>query len=96
MCKEEWAKDEPSKCAFGVSAGQFLGFMVHEKGIEVGQKSFDAIDKAVPPTTKTELQSLIDKINFIRRFITNLSASILPFFALLKLKSDQEFRWSNE
>jgi hypothetical protein len=70
--------------------------MVHEKGIEVGQKSFDAIDKAVPPTIKTELQSLIDKINFIRRFISNLSARIFPFSALLKLKSDQEFRWSNK
>ena len=25
-----------NKCAFGVSVGQFLGFMVHERGIEVG------------------------------------------------------------
>jgi hypothetical protein len=39
---------------------------------------------------------LISKINFIRKFISNLSAKIFPFFALLKLKSDQEFRWSNE
>jgi hypothetical protein len=45
--------------------------MVHERGIEVGQKSMDAIDKVVPPTTKTELQSLVDKINFIRRIISN-------------------------
>ena len=45
----------PNKCAFGVSAGQFLGFMVHERGIEVGQKSVKAIDEAVPSTTKTEL-----------------------------------------
>jgi hypothetical protein len=26
----------PNKYAFRVSAGQFLGFMVHERGIEVG------------------------------------------------------------
>ena len=45
----------PYMCAFGVSAGQFLGFMVHEKGIEVGQKSFEAISKMVPPASKTEL-----------------------------------------
>jgi hypothetical protein len=32
-------KMNPSKCAFGVSAGEFLGFMVHERGIEVGQKT---------------------------------------------------------
>ena len=31
-------KMNPNKCAFGVSAGQFLGFMVHERGIKVGQK----------------------------------------------------------
>ena len=29
-------KMNPSKCAFEVSAGEFLGFMVHERGIEVG------------------------------------------------------------
>jgi hypothetical protein len=88
-------KTNPNKCAFGVSAGQFLGFLVHEIGIEVGQKSMDAIDKAVPPTTKTELQSLIGKINFIRRFISNLSERILPFSVLLKLKHYQEFRWGD-
>jgi hypothetical protein len=29
-------KMNPNKCAFGVSAGQFLGFLIHERGIEVG------------------------------------------------------------
>ena len=69
--------------------------MVHERGIEVGQKSVKAIDEAVPSTTKTELQSLFGKINFIRRFISNLSERILPFSPLLKLKSDQEFKWGD-
>ena len=48
-------KMNPNKCAFGVSAGQFLGCMVHGRGIEIGQKSMKAIDEAVPPTTKIEL-----------------------------------------
>ena len=26
----------PKKCAFGVLASQFLGFLVHERGIEIG------------------------------------------------------------
>ena len=47
--------------------------MVHERGIEVGQKNMKAIDDAVPSTNKTELQSLFGKINFIRRFISNMS-----------------------
>ena len=45
----------PNKCAFGVSAGQFLGFMVQERGIEIGQKNMKAIDEAIPPTNKIEL-----------------------------------------
>ena len=42
-----------------------------------------------------ELQSLLGKINFIRRFISNLSERVMPFSPLLKLKNDQEFKWSD-
>jgi hypothetical protein len=66
-------KMNPNKCAFGVTASQFLGFMVHQRGIEINRRSIDAINKVIAPTNKTELQSLIDKINFIRRFISDLS-----------------------
>ena len=85
----------PNKCAFGVSAGQFLGFMVHKRGIRIGQKSMKAIDEVVPSTNKTELQSLLGKTNFIRRFISNMSERILLFSPLLKLKNDQEFKWGD-
>ena len=86
----------PNKCAFGVSAGQFLGFMVHQSGIEISRRSIDAINKIVAPTNKTELQSLIGKINFIKRFISNFSGKIRAFSLLLKLKADQEFVWGKE
>ncbi|KAK1609842.1 hypothetical protein QYE76_033515 [Lolium multiflorum] len=56
----------PKKCAFGVTAGQFLGFLVHERGIEIGLKSQEAVRTMKPPTTKKELQCLIGKINFVR------------------------------
>ena len=49
-----------------------------------------------PPTTKKELQKLIGKINFVRRFISNLSGHIEPFMGLVKIKSDDEFRWVAE
>jgi len=78
----------PNKCAFGVSAGQFLDFMVHQKRIEISRRSIDVINKIVAPTNKTELQSLIGKINFIRWFIFNLSGKIRAFSPLLKLKAD--------
>ena len=54
------------KCSFGVSAGRFLGFLVHERGIEIGLKSQEVVRTMRPPTTKKELQKLIGKINFVR------------------------------
>jgi hypothetical protein len=45
------------KCTFGVSAGQFLGFLVHEQGIEISLKSQEAVRTMVPPTTKREILS---------------------------------------
>jgi hypothetical protein len=73
-----------------------LGFLVHEGGIEVGKKSMKAIDEFVPPTSLKELQSLLGKINFVRRFISNLPQKVLPFSPLLKLKKDQKFMWGDE
>ena len=69
--------------------------MVHERGIEIGQRSMKAIDEKVSPTTKIELQSLLVKINFIRRFILNLSERVMSVSPLLKLKNDQEFKWGD-
>jgi hypothetical protein len=55
-----------------------------------------AIDEVVPPTNLKELQSLLGKINFVRRFISNLSQKVLLFSPLLKLKKDQKFTWGDE
>jgi len=32
-------KMNPLKCAFGVCASDFLGFVVHKKGIEINQQN---------------------------------------------------------
>jgi hypothetical protein len=89
-------KMNPNKCAFGVSAGEFLGFLVHEGGIGVGKKSMKAIDEVVPPTSLKELQSLLGKISFVRRFISSLSQKVLSFSPLLRIKKDQKFVWGDE
>ena len=86
----------PKKCAFGVSIGQFLGFLVHERGIEIGLKSHEAVKTMKPPTTKKQLQKLIGKINFVRRFISNVSGRIEPFMGLVKIKFNDEFHWGAE
>jgi hypothetical protein len=48
-------KMNPLKCAFGVSTGKFLGFIVHEKGVEIDPKKIESIKKVQAPTCKKEL-----------------------------------------
>ena len=43
-------KMNPLKCAFGVSAGKFLGFIIHEKDIEIDPKRIEAMKKVQAPT----------------------------------------------
>ena len=79
-------KMNPAKCVFGVQAGDFLGFFIHQRGIEVSEDKAKAVINASPPRTKKELQRLLGKINFLRRFISNSAGKIQPFSALLKLQ----------
>jgi hypothetical protein len=45
-------KMNPKKCTFGVMASQFLGFLVHERGIEISPKSQEDVKTMTPPTMK--------------------------------------------
>ncbi|KAK2402401.1 hypothetical protein QL285_051924 [Trifolium repens] len=89
-------KMNPLKYAFCVRAGDFLGFVVHKNGIEINQNKTKAIMETKSPATKKQLQSLLGKINFLRRFISNLSGKAHPFSPLLKLKKDEVFNWGIE
>lgn len=46
------SKMNPLKCSFGVSACDFLGFMVHKKSIEINQNKTKAILSTKPTTNK--------------------------------------------
>ena len=49
----------PDKCAFRVSSGKFLGFMVSHRGIEVNPDKIQEILDMKPPQNVKEVQSLI-------------------------------------
>jgi ribonuclease HI len=84
----------PLKCAFGVSAGKFLGFLVHQRGIDVDPARASAIATMKPPTTHKELKSFLGKLSYIRRFIHGLAAVTSTFTPLLK--KGAPFHWSTE
>jgi hypothetical protein len=59
-------KMNPLKCAFGVSVGKFLGFIIHENGKQIDPKKIEAIKKDQAPTCKRDVQKFIGKVNFLR------------------------------
>ena len=81
----------PLKCAFGVMAGKFLGFLVLQRGIDVDPNKVQAITTMKPPTTLTQLKSFLGKLLYIRRFIPSLAALTAAFAPLLK--KGKTFRW---
>lgn len=74
--KKDGLKMNPLNYDFYVQAEGFLRFVVLNKSIEIKQKKSKAIRETKPHSTKKELQSLLGKINFLRRFILNLSGKI--------------------
>ncbi|KAG9450338.1 hypothetical protein H6P81_010303 [Aristolochia fimbriata] len=81
----------PLKCAFEVTSGKFLGFIVHHRGIEIDQSKIDAIQKMPKPKNVSELKSFQGHLVYIRRFISNLAGWCQPFNRLLK--KDTPFEW---
>ncbi|KAL0359477.1 UNVERIFIED_CONTAM: Transposon Tf2-12 polyprotein [Sesamum angustifolium] len=84
-------KMNPSKCAFGVTSGKFLGFIVRQRGIEIEQAKIDAILRMPEPRNIHELKSLQGKLAYLRRFISNLAGRCQPFSRLMK--KDVLFQW---
>ena len=76
-------KLNPSKCAFDVSAGKFLGFMVSQRGIEVNPDQIKAVMETPPPKNKKELQRLTGKLVALGHFIARFTDELGPFFLVL-------------
>ena len=77
-------KLNPSKCAFGVSLGKFLGFMVSQRGIEANPKKVKTILEMSSSKTVKEVQSLTGRVAALNRFVSKATDKCLPFFKTLK------------
>ena len=85
-------KLNPNKCAFGVSSGKFLGFMVSQRGIEANPDKIQAILDMEPPKNIKEVQSLTGRVAALNRFVFKATDKRLPFFKILR----KAFEWTDE
>ena len=77
-------KLNPLKCAFGVSVGRFLGFMVTQRGIEANPTQLKAILDSPAPSSRKGVQQLTGRLAALGRFISRFTDGLKPFFATLR------------
>ena len=90
--KQYQMKLNPSKCAFRVASGKFLGFMVSQRGIEANPEKVQAIINMVSPRTVKEVRKLTSRIVALNKFVSRAMDMCPSFFKTLK----QAFTWTDE
>jgi hypothetical protein len=88
-------KLNPTKCSFGMLAGQLLGFLVSARGIEANLEKIQAILTMRKPTKLHNVQKLAGRVAALSRFVARLGEKALPFYAVMK-KLDDKFEWTKE
>jgi hypothetical protein len=76
-------KLNPAKCTFRVKSDKLLGFVVSNKGIEVDLDKVKAIQDMPAPKTEREVRGFLGRLNYIARFISQLTVTCEPIFRLL-------------
>uniref|UniRef100_A0A2N9HMG5 Uncharacterized protein n=1 Tax=Fagus sylvatica TaxID=28930 RepID=A0A2N9HMG5_FAGSY len=85
----------PNKCAFGVTSGKLLGFIVSGRGIEIDPAKVQAIRSMPCAKDRERDPKLLGKeFNYIARFIAQLTATCEPLFKLLR--KDVKIKWTED
>jgi ribonuclease HI len=83
-----------NKCAFCITSGKLLGFIVSGRGIEIDPPKVQAIRSMPAPKTEKEIRSFLGKINYIAHFITQFTPTCEPLFKLLR--KDVKIKWTED
>jgi hypothetical protein len=71
-------KLNPTKCSFGVSAGQLLGFLVSARGIEANPEKIQAILTMGKPVKLHDIQKFAGRMVALSRFVARLGEKLSP------------------
>lgn len=81
-------KSNAFKCAFGVSSGKFLGYLVTHQGIEVNLDQILALQNLKSLRNPKEVQRLTKMTMALNWSISQSANKCRPFFQLLKKWKD--------
>lgn len=84
----------PKKCAFDVTSGKLLGYIISAKGIEVDPKKVQAIMDMPPPNNISQMRGLSGRLQSIWHFISQLADKSQPFTKTLH--KGVTYEWNEE
>jgi hypothetical protein len=73
-------KLNPEKCTFGVPAGQILGYIVSQRGIEANPSKIKAIEALEPPTELRGVQKFAGYLASLNRSVSRLREKAMPLY----------------
>ena len=82
------------KCAFGVGAGKFLGYLITSRGIEVNPDQIEVVKRLKLPSNPKEVQVLTRMLVALNLFIFKFADRCRLFYQLLK--KWKGFQWDEE
>ena len=85
-------KLNPEKCSFEVPSGEFLGYLVTERGFEANRKQIAAFIEMPSPKKAREVQRLTGRIATLNSFISWSTDKCVPFYQLRR--KDKKFDWN--
>ncbi|GJS81437.1 putative reverse transcriptase domain-containing protein [Tanacetum coccineum] len=82
LLKKEKLYAKFSKCEFWIPKVQFLGHVIHSRGIHVDPAKIESIKDWASPKTPTEIRQFLDLAGYYRRFIEGFSKIAKPMTKL--------------
>lgn len=84
----------PKKSHFSLEEGKILGHIITKDGIRIDPTRVEAIGQIALPRNKKEVESFIDKVNVLKRFIIDCVEKMRNIIEMLR--KDSEIKWSFE
>jgi hypothetical protein len=96
-CKEINLSLNKGKCVFGSSEVSYLEHILSCDRIKPDPKKIEAITKMPPLEEKKGVVRLLGTINYLAKFITNMSQITQPIRILLRnMRKDVTFHWNRD
>ena len=93
-CQESGIKLNKEKMKLRCTEVPYMGHTLTSEGMKADSKKIDAIINMQPPTDTAGVRRLMGMVNYLTRFLPNVSSAMTPIRKLTN--KDKDFKWAEE